>query len=183
MHPISLLYPFTHQIFPRLSSQLPFKRPFFISSHHLTQIVFTKPPEGFLSKKYIAAIFCNRDGKFLFLLRQPNKSHGNTWGIPGGKVNKDETPKEGAIREFFEETRIQLNEKEVKDVGHVYIKDPTYGDFIYWMFSTKYSSQNEVEINKEEHRQARWLTFKEALELKEPLIPGEKECIEFFEEL
>lgn len=145
-------------------------------------IVFTKPPEGFLSKRNIAGIFCDRNGKFLFLLRQPNKSNGNTWGIPGGKVNKDESPKWGAIRELIEETGIELGENEVKEVGKVYVRDPNYGDFTYWMFYTKCASQNEVVINKEEHQEARWLTFKEALQLNEPLIPGEKECLEFFKE-
>lgn len=40
--------------------------------------------------------------RFLFLLRNDDKNPGN-WGIPGGKIEKDETLYEGVERECLEE--------------------------------------------------------------------------------
>lgn len=40
--------------------------------------------------------------RFLFLLRNDEKNPGN-WGIPGGKIEKDETLYEGVERECMEE--------------------------------------------------------------------------------
>src|SRR5262245_42951932 len=91
-----------------------------------TQLVFTTPPVDFRPKMYIAAVFCEFEGKFLFLLRQPGKSCENTWGIPGGKVDKGEAAKQGALRELVEETGLKLTENEVEDLGHVFIRYPTH---------------------------------------------------------
>lgn len=42
-------------------------------------------------------------GRFLFLLRNENKSPNNVWGIPGGKIENEETLLEGLERECIEE--------------------------------------------------------------------------------
>lgn len=140
-----------------------------------TKLVFTNPPENFRPKMYIAAVFCEYNGKFLFLLRPPGKSCENTWGIPGGKVDAGETAKQGALRELVEETGLQFAENEVEDLGHVFIRYPSH-DFIYYMFRKRLASlPKDVVINPLEHKEARWLTLQEALKL--PLIPGETECI------
>lgn len=45
--------------------------------------------------------YCANTNRFLFLLR--NDKNGNTWSIPGGKIEKDETLFEGLERESLEE--------------------------------------------------------------------------------
>ena len=40
--------------------------------------------------------------RYLYLLRTDSKNPGN-WGIPGGKIEADETLSEGIEREFYEE--------------------------------------------------------------------------------
>lgn len=46
--------------------------------------------------------YCNKTQRFLYLLRN-EKSNNNAWGIPGGKVEKEETLFEGIERECKEE--------------------------------------------------------------------------------
>lgn len=46
--------------------------------------------------------YCNKTERFLYLLRN-EKSNNNAWGIPGGKVEKEETLFEGIERECKEE--------------------------------------------------------------------------------
>jgi len=43
-----------------------------------------------------------------------NKHGDGTWCFPGGHLEMHETPERCAIRETFEETGIQLNEKDFK---------------------------------------------------------------------
>jgi 8-oxo-dGTP pyrophosphatase MutT (NUDIX family) len=45
--------------------------------------------------------YCTSTNRFLFLLR--NDKNGNTWSIPGGKIEKDETLFTGLERECAEE--------------------------------------------------------------------------------
>ena len=45
--------------------------------------------------------YSKRTQRYLYLLRTDNKNPGN-WGIPGGKVENDETLMEGVEREFME---------------------------------------------------------------------------------
>lgn len=42
------------------------------------------------------------------VLAVPRRS-GNQWGLPGGKVEKGETPRQAAIREMVEETGVSLD--------------------------------------------------------------------------
>lgn len=46
--------------------------------------------------------YCKLTNRFLFLLRNEPKL-GNNWGLPGGKIESDETLFEGIERECFEE--------------------------------------------------------------------------------
>ena len=49
-----------------------------------------------------ALFFCTSTRRYLFLLRD-NHKYANTWCFPGGKVKKNETAFEGALREVEEE--------------------------------------------------------------------------------
>jgi 8-oxo-dGTP diphosphatase len=45
-----------------------------------------------------------RDGTLLLVRRAPHLLEGNTWGLPGGFLDRDETLAEGVLRELHEET-------------------------------------------------------------------------------
>ena len=64
--------------------------------------------------------------------RQPHKTEGNMWGIPGGKVEKGETSHQAVMREIREETGLDLPVS-IKYFGKVYIRYPEV-DFIYHMY-------------------------------------------------
>jgi 8-oxo-dGTP pyrophosphatase MutT (NUDIX family) len=46
--------------------------------------------------------YCKKSNRYLYLLRTDSKNPGN-WGIPGGKVEDNETLLEGIVRECEEE--------------------------------------------------------------------------------
>jgi 8-oxo-dGTP diphosphatase len=133
------------------------------------------PPENFKPKFEVAACYLIVDENVLFMKRQPHKSDGNLWGIPGGRLEKGETLHQAVVREVNEETGIDLSDKTLKYFGKVYIRLPDI-DFIYHMFAHELEKiPNEIVIDPGEHTEYEWMTLEEAL--KRPLIRGEAECI------
>ena len=55
--------------------------------------------------------------KILLCKRNNQGSFPGMWSIPGGKLEDNETTQEGAKREFFEETAVDINDKEITFVG------------------------------------------------------------------
>jgi ADP-ribose pyrophosphatase YjhB (NUDIX family) len=56
-----------------------------------------------------AGVIVRSKNKVLLCKRNTKKSLPGFWSIPAGKVEKGETPKETAYREFLEETDLQIN--------------------------------------------------------------------------
>lgn len=50
---------------------------------------------------------CRATNRMCFLWRSPDTEMGNVWGLPGGSIDQNETPAEGALREMREETGYQ----------------------------------------------------------------------------
>jgi len=137
------------------------------------KLVFEKPPENFNPKVEVAACFIHVGDQVLFVKRHPSGSEPDKWGIPGGKLEKEETAHLAVRREVKEETGLELPDA-IKHLGTVYIRYPEV-DFIYHMYSHHLPESFDVVIDPAEHVEYRWLTLKEALML--PLIRGEDECI------
>jgi 8-oxo-dGTP pyrophosphatase MutT (NUDIX family) len=79
----------------------------------------------------VAAVVVIRDGSALILQRgytapwEPGK-----WNLPGGGIDYGETPLEGAIRETFEETGINLHGVDIKSLGLRHFDDWTLETFV-----------------------------------------------------
>jgi 8-oxo-dGTP pyrophosphatase MutT (NUDIX family) len=65
--------------------------------------------------KRFAGILVKCGNKVLLCKRSPDQSSPNIWSVPGGGIEDDEMPKDTAIREFYEETNINLSSK-IKDI-------------------------------------------------------------------
>lgn len=62
-----------------------------------------------MKKKYTGVIVKCKD-KVLLCKRNNQGSLPGEWSIPGGKLEKNETPIDGAAREFFEETALKVTQ-------------------------------------------------------------------------
>ena len=140
-------------------------------------IVFQNPPQDFCAKFEIVSCHIEKDDKLLFLKRAKNKLQPNTWGVPGGKKDNNETDQEAIIREVFEETNISIQKKYLSYFKKVYIRYPDY-DFIYHIFIYKLPNQSvNITLNPNEHNSCRWVSVKDAISKKLPLILGEETCL------
>lgn len=143
---------------------------------HTNCTVYTVPPVDFTPIVEAAGCYCNWDGKFLFLKRHPEKPQGNTWGIPGGKLDKNETPRSAVIREIQEEVGIDINDETLQLVRPLYCRFP-HIDYIFYIFYKSFESMPHVEMALDEHLEFRWVTPEEAELL--PLISGGLEALQY----
>lgn len=135
------------------------------------------PPSDFHATVEVAGCFISCQGKLLYLKRHPEKPQGNTWGVPAGKLEKGEDPLSAVIREIKEEVGIDLEINRLKHHGALYCRLGKL-DYIFHLFSTGYETFPSLHIAEDEHLEASWVTYEEALKL--PLIVGGADALEFY---
>jgi len=94
--------------------------------------------------------FSTQTNRFLYLLRT-DKKNPNTWGIPGGKIEDNETLLEGVIRECEEEIGFFP-----KDVKLVPIQKFVNYNFTYHTFFCEVEEEFKPNLN-EEHCGYAWV--------------------------
>jgi len=104
-----------------------------------------------------AVMLIIKDGLILAVSRRYDKTK---FGLPGGKVEPDETPDQAAIRETLEETGIKVNKCEF-----IFLRDeprdrPEGQDFHAYCF---YATEWEGEPHDSEEGHVEWLTEHELL--------------------
>jgi 8-oxo-dGTP diphosphatase len=138
--------------------------------------VYLEPSPQFKPRFDIAALYIEDGDRLLFLHRQENKSQGNRWGIPGGKVDKNETPLQAIIREVKEETGYDFSDQPIQFLKTVYVEHNEKDHITYHMFRTTLPfDPSAVKINFNEHKGFTWITVNDAL--KYELIDDEDHCI------
>lgn len=93
----------------------------------------------------------NEKGEILFLLR---KFRPYGWGLPGGKLEKGESPLEACLREVREETEINFVHDEVKFVGE---EKSVRGFRVIYVFEVYLKHTPDVYIDRNESTRARWI--------------------------
>jgi len=138
----------------------------------MTLKIFEVKPGNFDTSVEVSACYVQVDQKFL-LLQKPD-SNENTWSVPGGKIERGETPLQAAKRELFEETGIETDQ--IRSLTKLYVRKPGV-DFVYHMFQVNLGVMPLVAISKE-HQSYTW---KEQSQLDQlPLIAGFHEALEYY---
>lgn len=107
--------------------------------------------------------------RFLFLLRSDEKNPGN-WGIPGGKIEKNETLLDGIERECLEEIGFFPIEPKLVPIQKFVNNTFTYHTF-FCMVPSEF-----IPILNDEHIGYCWTNFKH---YPKPLHPGLFNTINF----
>ena len=105
-----------------------------------------------------------RAGERFFVAQRSLHCHqGGTWAVPGGALHSEETPLEGALREFGEEIGVLLGEFVVAEVH-----EDDHGGWSYWTIVIDLDAPFEApDRHHWETAATAWLTAEElhALEL------------------
>ncbi len=131
-------------------------------------------PKEFTAIFEATGCYIEREGLLLLLQYSPIKSESLIWGVPGGKLEKDETPIEAAKRELFEETKIEVPLSALENMGALYVERPS-SSYIFHLFRVSLVSKPEV-ILSEEHLTYTWASKKDLETL--PLMAGSKEALQ-----
>jgi len=137
-------------------------------------MLYLKKPENFSPKFDVVSCFVEHGGRFLLLHRQDHKPQGNTWGVPGGKVEKGETNIEAIIREIREELGFHADPKKMKLIKTTFVKYAEY-DFVYEIYRLQFETKPQISIDIKDHKDFVWVRPAEALKMN--LIQDEDECI------
>jgi len=99
-------------------------------------------------KRYSGIIVKNND-KVLLCKRASDKSLPNTWSIPSGHIEDGESPGQAAIREFFEETNIEIP-TDIELVGFLnkYKKDGETKKGMMYVFFKETKEQVNPDLEK-----------------------------------
>lgn len=133
-------------------------------------------PKDFDPKVEVTGCIIESEGKIILVKRKNSKIEGGKWGIPSGKVEKEESLLDSIKREIVEETGIEVDKKEIKFIKTYKVRRNPQYDFIYHLFYTRISNMKEILLNEEEHLKAIWISPHEALDL--PLVEGTDKFLE-----
>jgi mutator protein MutT len=155
------------------------KKLIFLSVLFITNLsakIYLEPTPQFKPCVEVAIVYIEYNDQILLLHRQNNKSQGNKWGIPGDKVEKNETPLQAVIREIQEETGIDISKQAVETLKTVYIEYNEKNHFVYHAFRTQLQvNPGAIKINFDEHKEFTWVKPAEALKMD--LLQDEDTCI------
>lgn len=140
-------------------------------------MIYRDIPENFNPRLEAVGCFCCLESRLLLLLRQDSLPEGNKWGVPGGKIEKAESPAFAVRREIWEETGILLPEEKFHPFRTFYVRYPNY-DFIYHTFSAELDKPEKVIAMPKEHKGFYWARPHTALKMK--LVLDMDECIRQF---
>lgn len=124
----------------------------------------------------IVGCFLEYNDRFVILLRHSHKPNGNTWGLPAGKVEQNESNSSALLRELREETGYNADASQLEHLGeYEFGQDSKYIFAAYRIILTR---PYELAIEESAHAEYRWVTADECNSLPN-LIPDFHELLRF----
>ena len=129
-----------------------------------------------IHREIVAAIIVSKDEKIFLGKKNPEEEgvYPDCWHIPGGGIEKDETPTQAVIREIGEETGIDIsnyNVELVDDTGHGlgFKKDRSSGEkvecdmhFIVYQIQLEDQRSEQIELHlNDDLVSGIWIPFSE----------------------
>ncbi|MCE5294756.1 MAG: NUDIX hydrolase [Chlamydiales bacterium] len=112
---------------------------------------FTEKPEFFTSTIEVSTVFMECEQSLLLLKRTSS----STWGIPGGKLEKNETPTAALIREIWEELQLVAPEENLTFKRSLYVSNPKV-DYQLHLYHWHLKEKPSIILNPAEHTDYLW---------------------------
>jgi len=108
-----------------------------------------------------AGLLLVRDKTVLLQHRSPTSHNGETWGLPGGARDSEETPIEAALREAAEEAGIQ---PDLVDVSQVIRED--HGNWVYDTVIATARPGLTAHVANHESLEIRWVSMDDVSQME-----------------
>ena len=117
-----------------------------------------------MKKVYVGmAAVIEKEGNFLILKRSPKKDfEPESWETVTGRLENDESPVEGILREVMEETSLEVEVVLPLDTGFFYRGGKEF-PMVFIAYYCRYL-KGEVRITWE-HSEFKWISLSEAIEM------------------
>lgn len=114
----------------------------------------------------VSLLLIAKNKKFLLLKRSEGEhNYSGYWGLPGGGVEKDETPTDAVIREVMEETGLDITNMRMLN------KYPHYNTYInVFVYNSPEFDPNTIVLN-EEHTEWGMFSYYDIFNMKD-VIPS-----------
>lgn len=135
---------------------------------------------GFKTNAAAAICFVEAENKILLLKnKDADKLNSRQWGIPGGKLEKNENHLDAVKREIYEETKLEIPSTKLQYLFKSFVRIPDF-DYELHLYRTHIDLSIKllnIVLDPREHTTFLWVTIHESLEM--PLIYGDKELIQY----
>lgn len=117
---------------------------------------------------FTGIIILKKNGQVLLQKRDNKKTiaYPNFWSFPGGSIDKGETPKEGAIRELYEETGYESKRLKLFDKFYDYHRGKKLGIIFFW---DEYDNKTKVKCY--EGQKLEFVSLKKVIKKKYLITP------------
>jgi len=137
---------------------------------------YIEKPSDFGAELEVSTVFMEHQKKLLLLHRAQCELSPQTWGIPGGKLEKGETPLEGLTREIWEELHLVPELKDLEFIRSLYVRHPKVKYQLY-LFRWILTSEPSITLDPREHYNYVWQPIEKFKDL--PLLEGQLEAFKF----
>jgi 8-oxo-dGTP diphosphatase len=124
----------------------------------------------------VVGCFLEFDDRFIILLRHSHKPDGNTWGLPSGKVEPNESDEDAVLREVYEETGYKPNPTELQHIGNYEFVSSSDKPYAYVTYRIKLKEKHQLTLEVAAHADYEWVNAEECY-AKADLIPGFHELL------
>ena len=124
----------------------------------------------------VVGCFLEFNGRFVILLRRSHKPDGNTWGLPSGKVEANESDDDAARRELEEETGYKATAAELRHIGDYEFVSSNNKPYTYATYRIKLKKPHEMKLEDTAHAAYKWVSADEC-NARTDLIPGFHELL------
>jgi 8-oxo-dGTP diphosphatase len=135
---------------------------------------FTIKPDNFHCDVEVSTVFMECNHNILFLQRASHKTLApSTWAVPGGKLEKEETPLEGLKREIQEELALYPEEGDLTYKTSFFVEHPAMRYRLH-LFHWQLKELPKITLCPEEHQAFLWQPIEHVCLL--PLLEGQLEA-------
>lgn len=110
----------------------------------------------------VVGCYLQYNDSFVLLLRRAHKPEGNTWALPGGKVDHDETDTQAMIRELFEETGYTAEASQVELLNKHKFQTSNGEWYDYITHRVRIDVPYQMILEETAHQDYMWVTAEQA---------------------